>query len=110
MSKNWDLKPGDITTAYNKGVYEVISVQPRWNSKRGNYQDEHEENEYSLDRIGDLVTLKRIYSGELKPINSKVNDACDSSYCTKISDIAAKQIKELERKIEFYKQFIPKDE
>lgn len=99
MSKNWDLKPGDITTAYNKGVYEVISVQPRW-----------KENEYSLDRIGDLVTLKRIYSGELKPINSKVNNACDSSYCTKISDIAVQQIKELERKIEFYKQFIPKNE
>ena len=105
MSKNWDLKPGDITTAYNKGVYEVISVQPRWISKRG-----YHEYEYSLDRIGDLVTLKRIYSGELKPINSKVNDACDSSYCTKISDIAVQQIKELERKIEFYKQFIPKNE
>lgn len=57
MSKNWDLKPGDITTAYNKGVYEVISVQPRWHSKRCYYDYEHEENEYSLDRIGMLLYM-----------------------------------------------------
>ena len=110
MSKNWDLKPGDIVTSYYKGVYEVINVQPIYKSKRGWVYEEHEVNENSLERFGDLVTVKQIYTGELKPYKGKVNRQCDSCFCSKISDIALEQIKDLERKIEFYKQFIPKDE
>lgn len=110
MSKNWNLKPGDIITAYGVGIFEVVEIQPRWNSKRGYAQYEHEENENSLDRIGDLITHRKIYDGQLKPIKSKTIGQCDSFYCNKISDIAIEQIKDLERKIEFYKQFIPKDE
>jgi len=110
MPRNLDLKPGDITTAYWKGIYVVVSVQPRWNSKRGWGYLEHEENENSLERIGDLVTLRQLHTGELKPIKTTTNKSCDSAFCTKISDLAVEQVKDLERKIEFYKQFIPKDE
>lgn len=110
MSKNWDLKPGDIVTSYFKGVYEVIKAVPRYKSKRGYHYYEHEENENSVERVGDIVTLRQIYTGELKPYKGKVTRQCDSGYCSKVSGIALEQIKDLERKIEFYKQFIPRDE
>ena len=110
MSKNWELKPGDIVTAYGVGIFEVIEVLPRWNSKRGWNKYEHEENENSLNRIGDLITHRKLYDGQLKPIKAKTLNQCDSTFCTKISNIAVEQIKDLERRIEFYKQFIIKDE
>jgi hypothetical protein len=108
MAKNLNLKPRGIVTVYTSGVFEVVKIQLRYASKHGTC--EYEENENSLHRIGDLITYKKLYDGNLKPVRSKTFNQCDSAFCVKISDTALEQIEELERKIEFYKQFIPKNE
>ena len=102
---NNKLVVGDIVTSYYKGIYKVVEVRQRWRSQ--DYKRYSTEfTEATPTRINDLIRIVQIYNSELKPVKSKVVKQCDALYCKKISDIASQQVLDLERKIEFYKQFL----
>lgn len=107
MSKNKDFKPKDLVTlTFKKGIYEVISIKQRWESKRGN-ACEFEDNEYSGKRINDLIVLKQVYSKNSKQDVESCIFMSDSSFCVKLCNVLTERIEDLERQISVYKTLFP---
>lgn len=77
-----NLKPGDIITAYAKGIHQVIKIERRFVKK---------DEEWMVKRglkVGDeypalIHYLRRLNSNGGKAPNQEL--CCDASYCTKLT-------------------------
>lgn len=77
------LKPGDLITAYHKGIWEVVSVERRYYTETLllGTKDKNLGDEYSP-----LIHYKSVLDSKFRPAKNQKPQSCDIQYCTKIDD------------------------
>jgi hypothetical protein len=100
------IKVGDLISTYYAGYYEVVKVVRRWENKVGKTPYERfayctiGEDNFDKDTCGEemnpLLTFIQKFTKEGKPVVTRKEKMCCSSYCKPAKEYVADEIKKLE--------------
>ena len=94
-----DLKPGDIITAYVKGVHQVINIERRFIGEDTINWACNKDKKLGDEKSPLVRYRRRLNSNGNKAPNQELS--CDASYCTKITQgIIDKQYEKTVKKAE----------
>ncbi len=99
------MKVGDLVSAYWAGYYEIVKISRRWEKKDSKTFYERRaccitgEENFNEDTCGvemnPLLTLIQKFTKEGKPVVTKKERTCDSSFCKPAEEYIAEEIKKL---------------